>query len=506
MERVPEALRATEVTVSYSGNLALDAVNVSVPAGAHVALLGENGAGKSTLLNVLSGIVKPDRGHIEVHGRHVELRSPHDATAAGIFRVHQEPSLIGQLTVAENLVLGLDRNFRNGPVISRRRVLAHAERVLGELGFDYDPSRLVRNYSFGACQLIQLARTVATIDTVEAETPIVLLDEPTAALSGSELVAFERYIELLREKRNASLVFVSHRLSEAVDYCDEFVVLKDGRVVANPPAGTPVSQLHRLMVGRERAADFYAESRQGDQFGPLVVEVDRLSMGQLRDISLGVRRGEVVGVAGLPRSGKHELAAVVAGALHANSGEIRLLGHRAEASMRSRIAAGMGYVPLDRPLEGISQGMSVRDNIANASWPDWSTKGIRHRRAEAERARDLVTRLRVRTRSIAQQAGSLSGGNQQKVVFARWLSRELNLLITDNPTRGVDAGTKEEIYNILRDLVASGVAVLLISDDLPELIGLSNRIFVLRDGRVTAQIDASVDSKPEEHDVVQYMV
>jgi ribose transport system ATP-binding protein len=503
MAQKSPVLRAEDVTVSFSGNLALDSVSITVGTGSLVGLVGENGAGKSTLLNVLSGTIRPDRGRIWVHGQRTEVRTPQDATRAGIFRVHQEPALIGQLSVAENLVLGLDRQFRRGPVILRKRMTSHARRVLDELGFDYDATRLVRRYSFGACQLIELARVIAVIDALQVAAPIVLLDEPTAALSGSEMQSFERYLEILRSTRNASVVFVSHRLSETIAYCDELVVLKDGSVVTTTERSSTVEDLHKLMVGRERATDYFAESQQCTEFGELVGEI---SIGLLESNSLTIRQGEIVGVAGLPRSGKHELAEAVAGVSHWGTHEVRLFGTRAGRTLRSRMSAGVAYVPLDRATEGISQGMSVSDNIANASWTDWSRFGVRRVGTESQISRDLVKHLNIRTASIAQRAGSLSGGNQQKVVFARWIARKVRLLIADNPTRGVDAGAKEEIYRILRQLATDGTAILLVSDDLPEIIGLSNRIYVIRDGKLTAELVADANAKPQEHQIIKYMV
>lgn len=499
-------LEVSDVTVSFSGNLALDAVSLSLQLGSFLGLVGENGAGKSTLLNVLSGTLKPDHGRIMVHGQEVHLNSPHDATRAGIFRVHQEQALIGQLTVAENLVLGFDKRFRRGPLIATDRLNAHAQRILNELGIEASPARLMRTYSFGARQLIELARVVSAIDTLNVDAPIVLLDEPTAVLSASELSTFVRYLEILKSSRNASVVFISHRLDEVIEHCDAQVVLKDGAIVATPAEPATAPELHKLMVGRERAADFYMESHQRRKFGVTAVEIDGVSVGHLQKFSLTIHEGEISGIAGLPRSGKHELAAAVFGASRIDGGEIRIAGRPGGRSIRSRIRGGLAYVPLHRSVEGISRGLSVQDNISNASWSDWSRLGLRQRRREARVAKDLVAKLRIRTMSVAQHAGSLSGGNQQKVVFARWVARKIKVLIADNPTRGVDAGAKEEIYQILRQLAADGTAILIVSDDLPELIGLSNTISVLRDGQLTARIDADVDTKPEEHLVVQHMV
>ena len=432
MVQLVEALQTVDLTVSFSGNVALNSVDILVAAGGLVGLVGENGARKSTLLNVLSGIIWPDRGRTLVHGKMVELRTPRDAINAGIFRVHQEQALIGRLTVAENLVLGLDRQFRLGPVVARQRMKSHAQKVLDELGLEYDVNRLLGSYSFGARQMIELARVVAAIDALEVSAPVVLLDEPTAALSAPELQAFDRYLGILHSTRNASIVLVSHRLDEIITLCDERVVLKDGSVVATVGRSSSVDELHKLMVGRERAADFYIEDQQRMEFGERVVEVDNISIGYLKSASLAIRQGEIVGIAGLPRSGKHELGAAVFGASRNSAGNIRLFGQRAAHTLRARINHGLGYIPLHRDVEGISLGMSVRDNIASASWSDWSRWGVRRPSTESRIARDLVNQLSIRTTGITQRTGSLSGGNQQKVVFARWVARKMKILVADN--------------------------------------------------------------------------
>jgi ribose transport system ATP-binding protein len=499
------AIEATGLSVSFNGHPALRAVDLTVPVGGIVGIVGENGAGKSTLLNVLSGVVIPDRGELANHGIPLELRRPSDASAAGIFRIHQEQALLGQWTVAENLVLGATDRFRRGPFLARSRIRAHAQRVIDELDLPFDPDRLLRSYSFGDRQLVELARVVSAIDALEIERPVVLLDEPTAALSATSLDRFHRYLDVLRARR-ASIVFISHRLDECVQLCESFVILKDGSVVAKRPRGTDVDELHRLMVGRERADDFYVESRQRSTFGPEVLVVERASVAHAQDVSLQVRAGETVGLAGLPRSGKHDVGAAIFGAQHLRKGSVRINGSASGRGVGARIRSGCAYIPLHRSAEGIAAGLSVADNITLAAMSDTARRGVRRRTSELSLASGLVERLGIRCSSPRQRAGSLSGGNQQKVVFGRWLTRELTLLVADNPTRGVDAGAKEEIYHLLRDLTDTGVAVLVVSDDLPELVGLCNRIVVVRDGVVTAEVDAPAHGKPEEVDVVRHMV
>ena len=338
--------------------------------------------------------------------------------------------------------------------------------------------------------------------------PVVLLDEPTASLSGQELQIFFKIVRKLRADFAASVIFISHRLEEVLELSDRIYVLKDGQVVADTDPDVDERELHRLMVGREQSADFYGEllQREEDDLGEPVLEVEKLSARGVKDVSLVIRGGEIVGIGGLVQSGKTDVGQAVFGAVPC-TGTIRVGGVEIRGEgPQSRIQAGIGYIPLHRHAEGILLGKSILENMTLAALPQMSPRGILQPRREKEVAERYFKELRVKAPSIHQYMRNLSGGNQQKVVIGKWLACGLKVLIADNPTRGVDAGAKEEIYRVLRDLAASGMAILLISDDLLELIGLSNRILFMREGEISGDVPAPPEAKPAEHDVIELMV
>jgi len=497
-------IETVEVTMTFDTNTVLEDVSIRVSSGEIVGLIGENGAGKSTLMDIMCGVLVPTAGTVVVAGDPVELASPVDAARRGVYRVFQEQSVIPRLPVYVNLCLGAEDHFATAGVFRKRAARAHARQLLADLGLDYDVDRPASDYSFGERQLLEIARAVSLSRIYDTSAPVILLDEPTAALSGTELELFFTLLTRLRDA-GTSFLFVSHRLSELLEHSDRLYVMKDGRVVAEVPRATEEAELHRLMVGRERADDMYQKHRQSGPGEQVRVRVSALASDGLQPTSFEVRSGEIVGLAGLLGSGKNQLAAALFGVVP-STGSIEVdgaaMGHRVAA----RVAAGVGYIPLHRHAEGVSLGLSVDANINEVALGRRSSVSLRHRRAEATLAESWAGRLRVRMRSLEQPVRTLSGGNQQKVVFAKWLSQGADVLVADNPTRGVDAGAKEDIYAIIRDLTADGASVVLVSDDLPELIGLSDRILVMHDGEVVGEFASPAAAPAREEEVVALMV
>jgi ribose transport system ATP-binding protein len=500
------------LTKRFGATVALDDVSLTFRAGEVLGLIGENGAGKSTLLKCLCGIHAADHGVIRMRGEAVKPRNYREATTLGISMVFQEQALVPNLSVAENIFLSHEERFESSGILQFDAMSREAARALEEMNLQgVDPRRQIGEYSFATRQLVEIAKALTIPRMLGVDVPLILLDEPTSALSPTEAeLLFER-IRALTDR--AAIVFVSHRLSELKAICDRMYVLKDGRVSANVrSADVSESAIHELMVGRKRDAEFYKETRQlrvGDR-SDTAVAVRGLSVeGELDDISFDVHPGEIVGVGGVVGCGKSMLGRVLAGLERHYDGEISITGStRQLRSVRAALSAGIGYVPAERHLEGLLLYFSVRWNIA-LPLLEGQTPSALHPiddRAEKDRAARIVERLRIKPPSVDALIHELSGGNQQKVVLGKWLARELPILVLDNPTRGVDVGAKEEIYEVLRDVAADGMAIVLITDDLLELIGLSNRILVMREGRVSHDVDAPVDAKPREVDLVRHMV
>ncbi|GES46023.1 ABC transporter ATP-binding protein [Rhizobium dioscoreae] len=498
-------LELRSITKRYPGVNALQGVSFMVEHGRTLGLVGENGAGKSTLLDIISGVQSPDDGDLLLHDTLRIFHGPAAATKAGIFRVHQEQALILVYAIYQNLFLGLEKHFTRNGVIRFCRMRDHAARILDQLDISIDPRLITGTLNFGTRQLVEIARVVAQSEILKIERPLILLDEPTASLSGPELQLFYRIVSLLKTRFNASIIFISHRLDEVLHLCDQILVLKDGQVIDADVRQPTEKRLHSLMVGRERLTDFYATDRQRTAFGPPVLEVKGLNSVAFSDVTLSVREGEIVGLGGLVQSGKTELGRTILG-VEAGRGDIRILGRDVSALPASgRIEMGIGYVPLHRHRDGVMLGRSIRDNIVLPSLRRFTKFGIFSVSQARVFAAERMTELKVKAPDSDALVGSLSGGNQQKVVLAKWLARRPALMVIDNPTRGVDAGAKEEIYRLLRDITHTGCAVLLISDDLVELIELSNTIYFMANGKLSEAVVADPHSKPKEQDVISMM-
>jgi ribose transport system ATP-binding protein len=478
----PPLLELEHVSKSFPGVHALDDVRFDLQAGEVHALLGENGAGKSTLVKILSGVYRPDGGVIRLAGETVEIRDPTHAQALGISPVHQELQLEPFLSVAENIFLGRQPLNRFG-LIDRRRMARDAGDILRRLGVSLDPHAMVETMSVAQRQIIAIARAASTAAR------IIIFDEPTSSLTDRETSLLFDMIGRLRSE-GLGIIYISHRMEEIFRICNRVTVLRDGRYVATRPvAETEMRELIGMMIGRDISELFRKESTA---IGEPVLEVSNLSRrGLLRDVSLSVRRGEIVGIAGLVGAGRTELARAIFGDLPLDSGVIRVDGNlmRRRHSSRDAILAGVGLVPEDRKEQGLVTGLSVRQNISMGMLRLLSRASVLSIGREKRLAEDYVRKLAIKTPSIEQKATYLSGGNQQRVVIAKWLATRPKLLIVDEPTRGVDVGAKAEIHGLLAGLAKEGMAILMISSDLPEILAMSDRVIVMHQGGIAADLD-----------------
>ena len=472
------ALTMRGIRKAFPGVVALDGVDLDVRSGEVHVLLGENGAGKSTLMKILSGAERRDDGRITIGGATMRLESPRAARDAGVAIIHQELALVPQMTVAENIFLG--RAPSHLGFVDRARMATESRALLARIGADVDPQVLVGTLSIAQQQLVEIARALSL------EARILIMDEPTSALTERET---GRLFDVIRglTARGTAVIYISHRLDEIFDIGDRITVLRDGRHVATQVVqAADRRQLVRLMADREVEELTPGRVRAT---GAARLQVDGLSReGALHDVSFQVHAGEIVGFAGLLGAGRTEVARAIFGLDAIDGGTIRVDGQLVTiATPRQAIAAGIGFVTEDRKREGLVLERSVRDNIALPILEALSRLGLVQRVAEHDTASDAVRDLRIRTPSVQQLARYLSGGNQQKVVLAKWLATGARILFLDEPTRGVDVGAKQEIYQLIESLAASGVAIVLMSSELPEVLGLADRVLVMREGRIAGE-------------------
>ncbi len=477
------------IAKSFPGVQALQGVDFEVRRGEVMALLGENGAGKSTLLKILAGAQVPDAGTIAFDGREVTLGSPHDAQGLGIVTIYQEFNLVPQLSVAENVLIGREPTrlgFVDWPAMRRT-----TRAITREVGLDHDPDRLVADLSVAEQQMVEIARALSM------EAKLVVMDEPTSALSEHEVQRLFAIIRSLKA-RGIAVVFVTHRLEEVMAICDRITVLRDGRLVgAADIAEATVERIIRMMVGREVESLFARRGRHGE--GGTALEVAGLTRGRdardphavlLQDISFSVRKGEILGLAGLVGAGRTEVARAVFGADPFERGRVLVDGR--EVTIRSpadAIAAGIGLVPEDRKQQALFLSLAVRTNLSVAALGRLTRAlGFVDHADERKLVADYRERLNIRMTSPEQAIVNLSGGNQQKVVLARWLALQPKVLIVDEPTRGIDIAAKAEVHHLLYELADAGIAVVAISSELPEVMTVSDRIITMREGRITGEL------------------
>lgn len=499
-------LTVASLTKSFGPVHALKGVDLEIRPGEVVGLVGENGAGKSTLMRILAGTQKPSSGEIRMDGRPIAFAGPDDANRHGIAMVFQEQSLLLNLTVAENIFLGQDREFVRFGLIDWKAMKRAAAARLAKVELAVDPMMKASDLSFAQRQMVELAKALALEERTDGDL-VILLDEPTSVLEQAEIdILFARVRAL---KARASFVFVSHRLDEVLEISDRIYVMTDGAVVAGmDAAGVTPASLHRIMVGREVQAEYYLESQQHPARETVALQARGLTVpGKFRNVNLALHEGEVLGIAGVIGSGREDLIRSFFGFETVSAGTLEIHGKPVNLSNPGdAVALGVGFVPSERRLEGLVMMMPIAANITLAKPEVVETPFGLDRSAERRLARDWISQLAIRAPGPQALCQSLSGGNQQKVVLAKWLTAGSRILILDHPTRGIDVGAKEEVFRLIRQLSADGVAIILIADTLEETIGLSHSIVVMRDGQITAQLPAPVGAKPSQVDVVEHMV
>ncbi|HEX5078134.1 MAG TPA: sugar ABC transporter ATP-binding protein [Geminicoccaceae bacterium] len=491
-------LELSDISKAFPGVVALDRVSLSVGRGEVLGLIGENGAGKSTLMKILGGVTEPSSGVIRIDGRARPSFSVADAIAAGIAFVHQELNLFDNLDVAANVFIGREP-LRGGPLrlIDRDRLRRAVQPLLDRLGVDFRPDTPVAGLSLAQMQLLEIVKALSL------DARIVIMDEPTSSLTLTET---ERLLQVIRDLKahGVSVIFISHRLNEVQECADRVVVLRDGRVVGElHKAAIAPDAMIRLMIGRDLKS-LYIPPKIAPGASTLEIAGLRTSTYPDQAVSLAVRSGEILGLAGLVGSGRTELARAIFGIDAPQGGTLRLDGAAvAIGSPRDAIDRGIYLVPEDRKRASLLLDLSIAENISLPDLRSYTRATIVSRRAEAANGERQRQRLNIRAPSALAEVGTLSGGNQQKVVLARWLSMQPRLVIFDEPTRGIDVGAKNEIYQLMRGLADRGVAILMISSDMEEVIGVSDRIAVMHEGRISGFLDRPQFS---EHNILQLAV
>lgn len=465
----------------YSVNV-LRGVDFDLFSGEIHALMGENGAGKSTLVKILTGIHKSNQGEIFYKGNQTEFSSPKDAEKNGMAVIHQELNIIPYLTVAENMFLGKELKATPFGILKTKEMNQRTKEYLNRLGIDMDPQKPAGELSVGQQQMIEIARAIA------ANTEVLIMDEPTAALTDREIETLFKVMDQLRQE-GVAIIYISHRMEEIFRMCNRITVLRDGQSIGTKNTNeTNFEEIVKMMVGRELGERF--PDRTAD-IGDTYFSVENLSLeGVFNNISFDVKKGEILGVTGLMGAGRTEIMEAIFGARKKSSGTIVLDGK--ELSIKKphhAIKAGIGFITEDRKDEGLVLGLTVRENLSIPNLKTLSNQTIMLDNKEKQFSKDMIEKLRIKTSSSEQEVKSLSGGNQQKVVFGKWLGINPKLLILDEPTRGVDVGAKKEIYSIMNEETKKGKSIIMVSSELPEILGMSDRIMVIHEGKVTAILD-----------------
>ena len=473
-------LQLNNITKVYPGVVALNNVTLHVNKGEVHALVGENGAGKSTLIKTCTGAVIPDSGSIVIDGKEFKSMTPKLAEQHGIAVIYQEFNLVGELSVAENIFLG--RAIRKGILVDKKAMVNESRKIFRQLGVDIDPNKLVSSLTVGYQQLVEIAKAISQ------NAKILIMDEPSAPLTKAEAEHMYQLVYRLKEQ-GVTIIYISHRMEEIFKLSDRVTVMRDGNIVKTMnTSDTNVDELVKLMVGRELKETYPA--REACVSDETILEVRNLSGNGLKDISFKVRKGEVLGFGGLIGSGRTELAELLFGVKPKTGGQIIFKGREiAPRTPQEAIDLGIALVPEDRKRQGALLEIDIKGNISMPILRRISRLFIVNRKREVKIANEYKESIRIKTPSLTQKVKNLSGGNQQKVIIAKWLASNADLIILDEPTRGIDVGAKYEIYTLINSLVKNGKTVLMISSEMPELIGMSDRIIVLSEGRITGSLN-----------------
>src|SRR6056297_343694 len=501
------SFRVEGISKSFRHVQALDGVSLEANRGEVIGLVGENGAGKSTLLNILTGVLQADGGQLYVDGEPVTFTNPREAANYGVSLVHQEQDVITTMRGYENLYLG--REMERFGVLEKEQMREEAQAFVADLGINIDVDERVLSYSFNERQMLEIAKAFHV--SQKSENPVILLDEPTAGLEESGRKILFDLVNDLRDR--ATFVFVSHELDEVLQISDRIYVLKDGERVGDMPvAEATTDRLQQAMVGRETADEYYRvpDQQREAQLGETALTVDGAVHGDaVGPVSFSVREGEIFGIVGVEGSGKQQLGRLLAGDLDMAEGSVSIGGTTLQSpTVSDMVDAGVGYIPKDRKSEGLLLYQSVLVNTSLAMVRDMNGNvPLLDLDAEREATNDAIEELSIKTPGPDALVHGLSGGNQQKVVIARWLAQDTPVLVMDNVTRGIDVGAKEEVYRLCRELTDRGVSIVFIGDELTEVTGMSNRIAVMNDGQFADKMfDASAGNKPTEEDLIQEMI
>ena len=478
-------LEITGIEKRFPGVHALKNCHFDLKKGEIHALIGENGAGKSTLMKILTGVYGKDGGTILYNGEEINVTTPKEAQNLGISIIHQELNLMPDLTAAQNIFIGREATKLGGLYLSESKQNRAAKSLFELLNLDLDPKTKVRDVTVAKQQMIEIAKALSF------NSKILIMDEPTAALTESEIRELFKIIAGLKEQ-GVGIVYISHRMEELFEISDRITVMRDGEYIdTKTTAETSMDEIIRLMVGRT----IYEPPKEASNVkgNDVVLEVKNLNAGkEVKDVSFSLRRGEILGFAGLMGAGRTETARAVFGADKIDSGEIFINGKKAHIrSPKDAVKHGIGYLSEDRKQFGLALGMNIEANTVLANYENFNTGGIVNDKKAAEAAKKYVDMLKTKTPSTKQLVGNLSGGNQQKVVIAKWLCRDCDILIFDEPTRGIDVGAKSEIYKLLTDLAEQGKSIIMISSELPEILRMSDRVVVMCEGRITGTLDIS---------------
>ncbi|WP_302760432.1 sugar ABC transporter ATP-binding protein [Christensenella hongkongensis] len=470
-----------KIQKSFPGVHALDDAQIELKKGEVHGLIGENGAGKSTLMKVLTGIYERDSGTVVVKGREVHYKTPGDALEDGISMIHQELNLMPHLTVADNIFIG--REPKKGLVLDKREVNRQTKALLESLNLDIDPNTTVSRLSVAKQQMVEIAKAISL------NSDILIMDEPTAALTTSEIDELFKFVNDLKAK-GVGIVYISHRMEELKIITDDITVMRDGQYVDTVRTGdTDMDQIISMMVGRTIYEEPKTKSSVPDG-APTVLKVEHLSSPDVHDVSFELKKGEILGLAGLMGAGRTETARLIFGADPMTDGKIFINGKQVNIMAPfDAVENGIGYLSEDRKAFGLAIGLSVADNTVMADMDNFVNGGIVNEGKIAKVTNEYVDKINIKTPSIKQLVRNLSGGNQQKVVIAKWLVKNCDILIFDEPTRGIDVGAKSEIYKLMNQLAGEGKSIIMISSEMPELLRMSDRIIVMCEGKMTGEID-----------------